>query len=150
MKAIINFFDNHLTRILRELKEQGISISNESILRIIEATSFKNRSRKYPEKCPCYPESHCYESYGNIENPSCFLCGCPEYRIDLNKRPVTRCNLRKYYQLGGTGGYYIPYSGSPDGQIWACEKCPHPYYKETVEKFLKENLDDLKRRYEEL
>lgn len=159
MKDIIEFFDDHLRKIVRELSEEGIIISLDNIPEIIEATSFRIRSERMKGRtheeggCPCYDTGkHCYDRNGGVKEPNCFLCGCPEFYVDLEKNPVTGCKLGKVYEIGigGTGGYYLPYPKSPDGLIWSCERCPHPYKQEVVEDYIKKNIEMLTRLQSEV
>lgn len=147
-REVTTFFNSHLEKILRELKEEGISISLETISEVIGTTSFKKRKEDYPNDCPCYTAGeHCYDRNGKVENPNCFLCGCPEFKIDLDSEPTTSCKLEKTYQPGtiGKGGYYLPFPNSPDEKIWACERCPHPYNPTIVENYLRNNMEMLKK-----
>jgi hypothetical protein len=144
MKKSIQFFDQHLKKILKELKQKQIPLSLENISEILRATSFKTRSIEHKEECPCYDtQQYCHK---NIKEGSCFLCGCPNYNIDLNSRPVTSCKLNKNYKPGkGEGGFYMPFPKSPDKQIWNCDGCNFPHHKEAVENYLKNNIELLKK-----
>lgn len=144
LQAIKQFFEKHQLRILKELKQQGIQISEQNIPRIIKTTSFNVRRKNYPEQCPCYlpqGESIIPKPCHPITNLNCFLCGCPYYPAE---NPSEKCQLNPNY------GHHIPYNNPPNNRILDCNSCSHPHFPEIVEQYLRQNIDRLKRLSDEL
>lgn len=139
LRQIREFFEKHQRRILRELKEQGIPLTLENIPRIIEATSFRKRRMNYTESCPCYIPNPGISTKSipchPIKDLNCFLCGCPHYP---SEEPSQKCRLNEKY------GHHIPFPNPPTNLLLDCNGCSQPHFKETIEQYLRENIERLK------
>jgi Zn-finger protein len=104
---------------------------NAHINQIIIENSFKNRSKNYPDACPCYTNKPCHE----MTDLNCLLCYCPKYNTEIK-----------------TGGCKI---NNPNGKwhyndllsekkIWDCSACTYPHSKEVVKEYLTKLFEDKK------
>lgn len=132
--------DKHLRDILIEIKVAGIELTRENIPIIIEETSFRVRSQKYPGKCPYYnddPINKRKKGPCHIEviDLNCFLCACPEYKNDRQEGGCNlQCILGKWYENPNL----------PLKKIWDCSNCGVPHFPNFVKDYLERNMDRLR------
>ena len=139
MNHLEKFEDYHKKKILRELKQAGILLTEINIPIIISETSFQTRSQKHPNQCPYYSQG---EPCHSIENLNCFLCVCPEYHSDKDEGGC-RINHR-------SGKWHSPYPYSQSNQVWDCSDCPFPHFPTYVEQYLRKNIEELRKIKEEV
>lgn len=137
MNPLEKFEILHLKKILKELKQAGILLTEANIPLIIKETSFEIRSQKHPNECPYYEKR---TSCHNIEDLNCFLCICPEYSSDKDEGG---CKLNHQ-----SGKWHSPYPYSQSRRVWDCSDCPFPHFPTYVEQYLRKNLEELKRMRE--
>ena len=139
LETIKTFFRTHQLTIIKQLKQQGISISLETIPDILHATNFQQRSQTHPEACDCYSSEIglCHK----IENLNCFLCGCPYYP---SENPSEQC------KLDPSRGNHIPYNNPPSNTLLDCNTCNHPHNPKIVETYIRKNINSLKRLSESI
>lgn len=140
---IKQFMDYHLQKIILELKQSGIELTKENILRIIEESSFRVRSKKYPLECPYYQADpvtgeQAHPCHPEVKELNCFLCACSEYK---SSESIGGCNINS------NKGFFYMNRNLPFGKIWDCSKCPVPHSPEYVRSYLIKNIDEIKRKY---
>lgn len=119
----------HRKTILEELDSQGIKFTTENISLVIEKTSFKIRSKKYPDKCPYYTEGiACHQE---VKDLNCFLCACPNYKST---------ELAGGCRIGSKKGKYYFNKNLPEGKVWDCSDCSINHSPNEVKKYLTEML----------
>ena len=125
--------EHHKKEILKELKQAGIELTIQNIPRIINETSFKVRSKKYPEKCPYY--KHSYSCHPEIKDLNCFLCACPQYISESEQGGCKIDNINGKWQY---------HNHLPKRRVWDCSDCKAYHHPKEVEKYLKDNIDNLR------
>ena len=122
----------HKRKMLKELKEQGIELTLENIPKIILQTSFKIRSKEYPNECPYYKtQSSCHPK---IKDLNCFLCACPNYESN---------RLQGGCKINSKLGKYHHHRNLPKEKVWDCSDCAINHTVKEVEKYLKNHLEEL-------
>ena len=111
--------------IIQDLKEEGIEFKKENIEEIIKATSFKERSRKYQDKCPYYSMGH--SCHPKIPELNCFLCACPNYN---SNEEIGGCKIKSPM------GKFHFHKNLPRGKVWDCSYCSINHSAEEVRKYL--------------
>jgi len=119
----------HKKRILQELKQSNIKLTLENIPKIIHETSFKIRSKKYPDACPYYQSEH--SCHPEIKDLNCFLCACPQY--DSSK-------LEGGCKINSKKGKYHKHQNLPKGKIWDCSDCNTYHTPISVKKYLEKKF----------
>jgi len=138
MNPLQNWENAHFKKILEELKQANIDLSIPNIPLIIQETSFAVRSKKYPEQCPYYRKTH--SCHPEVQDLNCFLCACPYYKSDSLEGG---CEINS-----NSGKWHSPYPYSSSNKVWDCSDCSIPHSPEFVEKWLRQNLDKLKQRFD--
>jgi Zn-finger protein len=93
---------------------------------IIEYFNFDNMVINEPDFCPLYKDN---KKCHNIDNLNCYLCGCPNFRLDDKK---STCNIDSKY-----GGKIV---SKKTGFIHQdCSKCTVPHNKLYVKKYFNRN-----------
>ncbi len=115
--------------ILKDIENAGIEITLENIPLIIQGTSFKNRSKKYPDKCPYYQIGK--SCHPEIKDLNCFLCACPNYNSEI---------LEGECKIQGPKGKWFYHPSLPKGKIWDCSNCHINHSPKEVENYLREKL----------
>ncbi len=100
----------------------------EHIDKIIKEFGFYNRKLKNSEECICYKEGKPCHNISEDEL-NCFLCYCPEYRIDIEEGGC---------KINSPGGKWLINEKLPVGKIWDCSDCEIPHREEIVRKKLGE------------
>ena len=110
-------------------REKARKLIEARIGKLINEFDFVERKEKFPNECPCYFENKpCHEI--PKENLNCFLCYCPEYKIDV--------------EIGGCGlgnpkgkGKWFYHEALPQGKIWDCCDCSYPHDKKIAEEYFR-------------
>jgi hypothetical protein len=74
------FHKEHYKKIGQELKAAGIKINRKKIDAIVEATSFENRSKNYPDACEFYSKQESCHPDIDIKDLCCLFCACPYFK----------------------------------------------------------------------
>ena len=139
MNHLEKFENYHKRKILRELKQAGILLTEINSPVIISETSFQIRSKKHSEQCPYYAqEKPCHD----IKDLNCFLCVCPEYHSDMDEGG---CRINNQ-----SGKWHSPYPYSKSGKVWDCSDCSFPHFQAHIEQYLRQNLGELRRIQDEI
>lgn len=125
--------NEHRKDILDSLKKAGIDLTLENIPEIIEETSFKTRSEKYPEKCPYYQLG--YSCHRVVSDLNCFLCACPNYESGC---------LEGGCKINSPKGKFHVHPNLPMGRVWDCSACAVNHSPDEIKRYLIEHISDLK------
>ena len=116
----------HKEKIQKELKKENIELTIENIPKIIEQTSFKIRSKKYPYECPYYQTKK--SCHPEIKDLNCFLCACPNYESS---------KLEGACKIQSKKGKFVYHQNLPKGKVWDCSDCTINHSQKEVEKYLR-------------
>ena len=155
MNYLEKWADTHIKRVLTELKQGNIPLTLENIPQLIEATSFRRRSVREPEACPCYEKGK--PCHPEVKDLNCFLCACPDYLQipqglsgpDLeSQRILDSLNQNEKIEGGcatlNNKGKWYKDKNLPLGKIWDCSDCTIPHSPIYTENYLRKNMDKLK------
>ena len=123
----------HRRKILTELAEANIPLTEENIPRIIKQTSFKIRSQNYPEECPFYSQEQ--SCHPEIKDLNCFLCACPNY---ISERLEGGCKINSKF------GRIHKHENLPAGKIWDCSSCTINHSPKEIKNYLEANITTIK------
>jgi len=129
----------HLNWISEELDELGLELNFENIPRILEAMKFESRSQRHPERCCNYTDGTGY-CHKKIKDLSCLLCACHQYDLSIDEGG---CLVKSKF------GIFLEGAPTSTGRIWSCEHCGSYHNPSSVRKYLKENLETLRRKMAE-
>ena len=136
-KNCIDWENKRVKTILQRLKQEGIKLTLENIPTIIEETSFRVRSKKYPDECPdlykkgisCHPR---------VKDLNCFLCNCPQYNAHyIDNNLIGKCNANSKH------GKYASSKNGTGISIWDCSNCTAYHSPKAVEIYLRNNMERL-------
>ena len=161
MNYLEKWADTHIKRVLTELKQENISLTLQNIPQIIEATSFRRRSVREPEECPCYENGK--PCHPEVKDLNCFLCACPDYLQipqglsgqDLESQRILDSLNQNQKLQGGCEincelGKWYKNHNLQKGKIWDCSDCAVPHFPSYVQDYLKKNMDKLRAISDEL
>ena len=122
----------HWRRIFIQLENAGIKLSSENIPEIIEETSFRIRSKKYPEYCTLYEGG--ISCHPQIKDLNCFLCACPQYNTTTDEG---KCEINSKFHK------YSSPAKTSSGRILDCTDCAAYHTPGSIAVFLRKQISKL-------
>lgn len=97
------------------------------IAKLLDSSSFANRTKNNPKDCPCHASNPCHSTL-SPDQLNCLLCYCPEY---IHEKPEGGCRINSKF------GKWFEHPSHPNGRIWDCSDCDYPHRPEVVKKYLR-------------
>jgi len=124
--------EKHWQNVFQELREAKIELKAENIPKIIEYMSFKERSKRNPERCTLYVRG--ISCHPKVKDLNCLLCACPQYD---SSREEGGC------RINCARGFCYSSKFHPDIRVWDCSNCKAYHRPDSVRLFLEKNIDRL-------